>query len=49
VEIRLVWAQYNGFKDNDIDQFRSDGRQTIVQPEQLATGKVIAPFNKARA
>ena len=36
-------------QDKNIDQFRVPGKQIIVQPEALATGKMIAPYNKARA
>jgi branched-chain amino acid transport system substrate-binding protein len=49
IENRLVWAQYRGVQDNNIDQFRTPGRQIVVQPEALATGTLITPYNKARA
>ncbi|HEY1720404.1 MAG TPA: ABC transporter substrate-binding protein [Magnetospirillaceae bacterium] len=48
-ENRLVWGQYRGVKDKDVDQFRSEGKQIIVQPEALATGKIEVPYKKARA
>ncbi len=48
VESRIVWAQYRDVRDNDIDQFRTPGRQIILQPEALETGKLAAPYNKAR-
>ncbi len=48
VESRIVWAQYRDVANNDIDQFRKPGRQIIVQPEALATGKLVTPYNKAR-
>ncbi len=49
VESRIIWAQYRDVADNDIDQFRKPGRQIILQPEALATGKLAAPYNKARS
>jgi len=47
-ENRLIWAQYRGVQDANIDQFRGPGRQIIVQPEALATGTVASPYKKAR-
>jgi branched-chain amino acid transport system substrate-binding protein len=49
VESRIIWGQYRGVQDKNIDQFRSAGRQIVVHPEALATGKVIAPYKIARA
>jgi branched-chain amino acid transport system substrate-binding protein len=48
VDNRLIWGQYRDVKDHDIDQFRTAGKQIVVQPESLATGKVTTPYNKAR-
>ena len=48
-ENRIVMAQYRGVKDKDLDQFRHTGKQIILQPEGLATGKIVAPYKKARA
>jgi branched-chain amino acid transport system substrate-binding protein len=49
VESRIVWGQYRGVQDKDIDQFRTAGKQIVVQPKALATGKVITPYKTARA
>jgi branched-chain amino acid transport system substrate-binding protein len=49
VESRIVWGQYRGVQDRNIDQFRTAGKQIVVHPEALATGKVIAPYKAARA
>ncbi len=48
-ENRLVMAQYRDVVDKDLDQFRRPGKQIILQPENLATGKIVAPYKKARA
>jgi branched-chain amino acid transport system substrate-binding protein len=48
-ENRLVYAQYRDVKDKDLEQFRHPGKQIILQPEALATGKLVAPYKKARA
>jgi branched-chain amino acid transport system substrate-binding protein len=49
VESRIVWDQYRDVADNNLDQFRKPGKQIILQPEALETGKLIAPYNKARS
>jgi branched-chain amino acid transport system substrate-binding protein len=49
VESRIVWGQYRSVQDKNIDQFRTAGKQIVVHPEALATGKVIAPYKIARA
>ena len=48
-ENRIVMAQYRDVKNKDLDQFRHPGKQIILQPEALATGKIVAPYKKARA
>jgi branched-chain amino acid transport system substrate-binding protein len=49
VESRIIWAQYRDVADKDIEQFRKSGKQIVLQPEALATGKLAAPYNKARS
>jgi len=45
---RIVWAQYRGVANKDLNQFRSPGKQIILQPASLQTGTLVAPYNKAR-
>ncbi len=47
-ESRIVWAQYRDVADKNVDQFRQPGKQIIVQPEAMATGKLVTPYKKAR-
>jgi branched-chain amino acid transport system substrate-binding protein len=49
LESRIIWGQYRGVQDRNIDQFRTAGKQVVVEPPALATGKVIAPYKTARA
>ena len=42
-------APRKAFGIKDLDQFRHTGKQIILQPEGLATGKIVAPYKKARA
>ena len=48
VESRIVMAQYRDVKDKDLDQFRRPGKQIVLHPEGLATGKIASPYKKAR-
>jgi branched-chain amino acid transport system substrate-binding protein len=49
VESRIIWDQYRDVADNNLDQFRKPGKQIILQPEALQTGKLAAPYSKARS
>jgi branched-chain amino acid transport system substrate-binding protein len=44
---RMIYVQFRGIGDNDLDQFRRPGKQVIVAPEAYVTGEVI-PFARAR-
>jgi branched-chain amino acid transport system substrate-binding protein len=41
-------VQFRGVTDKNIEQFRNEGKQVIVEPDQFATGKLVAPFDAAR-
>jgi branched-chain amino acid transport system substrate-binding protein len=45
---RIVMVQFRGIVDKNVDQFRQPGKQVILEPAQFQTGKLIAPFEKAR-
>jgi branched-chain amino acid transport system substrate-binding protein len=44
---RIVYVQFRGIVDRDLEQFRRPGKQVIVAPEAFETGEVI-PFAQAR-
>jgi branched-chain amino acid transport system substrate-binding protein len=48
-ERRVLMVQLRGVKDKNVDQFRSAGRQIVVDPPSLKSGEFIHPFGKARA
>lgn len=48
-ECRVLWNQFRNVVNNNLDQFRSPGREIIVRPYELATGDLITPYNRARA
>jgi branched-chain amino acid transport system substrate-binding protein len=41
-------AQFRGVKNDDVDQFRQEGKQIVVWPSSLKQGNVITPFDAAR-
>jgi branched-chain amino acid transport system substrate-binding protein len=45
---RMLYVQYQGVKGNDIDQFRQPGRQVILSPAELKSGRFIYPYADAR-
>jgi branched-chain amino acid transport system substrate-binding protein len=45
----MMQVQYHGVKDgNDLEQWRGMAVQTVLTPSELATGKVIYPYEKAK-
>jgi branched-chain amino acid transport system substrate-binding protein len=44
---RVVFVQFKGIADRDIDQFRKPGKQVIVAPDAFKTGEV-QPFAEVR-
>jgi branched-chain amino acid transport system substrate-binding protein len=44
---RIIYVQFRGIADKDLDQFRSAGKQVIVAPDAFKTGEPI-PFNQVR-
>ncbi len=45
----MMQVQYHGVKDgNDIEQWRGMAVQTVLTPPELATGKVVYPYEKAK-
>jgi len=44
---RIIYVQFRGIADKDLDQFRSAGKQVIVAPDAFKTGEAI-PFNQVR-
>jgi branched-chain amino acid transport system substrate-binding protein len=44
---RIVYVQFRGIADQDLDQFRKPGKQVIVAPAAFQTGEVL-PFAQAR-
>jgi len=47
-QARVLQVQFHGVEGSDLEQWRSDDRQTIVWPAQYATGKTIYPYVDAR-
>jgi branched-chain amino acid transport system substrate-binding protein len=47
-EPRVVMIQFRDIKDGDLQQFRQEGKQVIVEPERFRTGDLVSPLSKAR-
>ncbi len=47
-EPRVLEIQFHGVKGTDLDQWKTDERQTILWPAQYATGKAIYPYADAK-
>ena len=41
-------AQFRGVKDKNMDQFRKQGTQVILFPDNLKTGELVTPFEANR-
>ena len=45
---RVVMAQFTGITDKNMEQFRQQGKQVLLYPENLKTGEFRFPYEKAR-
>ena len=48
VEGRVLFVQFHDVQGSDLDQWKNDSRQTILWPQQYATGKAIYPYSGAK-
>jgi branched-chain amino acid transport system substrate-binding protein len=47
-QARVLQVQFHGAEGSDLEQWKSDDRQTIVWPAQYATGETVYPYADAR-
>ena len=47
-EPRVLTVQFHGVQGNDLDQWKTDERQTVLWPAQYATGKAAYPYADAK-
>jgi branched-chain amino acid transport system substrate-binding protein len=47
-EPRVIQVQFHDVKGSDLDQWKTDAKQTILWPDQYATGKMRYPYTEAR-
>lgn len=45
---RMVQVQFQGVVGTDVEQYRLQGRQVIVEPPELVSGELRVPFERAR-
>ena len=47
-EARVLQIQFHDVKGSDLDQWKTDEKQTILWPDKYATGKTIFPYADAK-
>ena len=47
-EPRVLTLQYHDVQGSDLEQWKTDAKQTILWPQQYATGKLIYPYADAK-
>ena len=47
-EARVLQLQFHDVKGQDLEQWKTDEKQTIVWPDKYATGKVVYPYSEAK-
>jgi branched-chain amino acid transport system substrate-binding protein len=47
-EPRVLQVQFHDVKGSNLDQWKTDAKQTILWPEKYATGKMAYPYTEAR-
>jgi branched-chain amino acid transport system substrate-binding protein len=45
---RTMTIQFQNIKGNDAEQFKLPGKQVVIYPEELKSGKLIYPYSAAR-
>jgi hypothetical protein len=44
----VLTLQFHDVQGSDLEQWKSDAKQTILWPAQYATGKAIYPYAEAK-
>ena len=47
-EPRVLQVQFHDVKGSDLDQWKTDAKQTILWPDKYATGKIAYPYTEAK-
>jgi branched-chain amino acid transport system substrate-binding protein len=47
-EPRVLQVQFHGVKGSDLEQWKTDAKQTILWPDKYATGKINYPYTEAK-
>jgi branched-chain amino acid transport system substrate-binding protein len=47
-EPRVLQVQFHDVKGSDLEQWKSDAKQTILWPDKYATGKINYPYTEAK-
>ena len=44
----MLQVQFHDVKGSDLDQWKTDAKQTILWPDKYATGKINYPYTEAK-
>ncbi len=44
----MLQIQFHDVKGSDLDQWKTDAKQTILWPDKYATGKINYPYTEAK-
>ena len=47
-EARVLQVQFHDVQGSDLDQWKTDEKQTILWPDKYATGKTVYPYSSAK-
>ena len=47
VKPRIIYAQFQNVSGSDISQFKDMSKQIVVWPNELKTGELVHPYDKA--
>jgi len=47
-EARVLQVQFHDVQGSDLDQWKTDAKQTILWPDKYATGKAVYPYTSAK-
>jgi branched-chain amino acid transport system substrate-binding protein len=45
---RVLFVQYQGIVGNDVKQFAQPGKQVILYPPELKSGKFLYPYSEIK-
>jgi branched-chain amino acid transport system substrate-binding protein len=47
-ESRLIWTQFQGIKNNDLDQFKDSSTELVLLPAKFKSGELVTPYQAGK-